>query len=93
MCNSALKEKLNEIRNKQITNEKLLKIRVFDELSNQEFIICKENEVIIKNCHFNIEIETINQILKGKNLNVKMKKVLIKNLKFLKNLIKKRINN
>ena len=84
LCNSALNEKLNEVKNKQIANEKLLKIRVFDELSNQEFIICKENEVIIKNCHFNIEIEVINQILKGKNLNKKDRKGVNKKSPILK---------
>ena len=71
LCNSVLNEKLNEIINEQKANGKLLKMRVFDELSNQEFIICKDNEVIIKNCHFNIEIETINQILRGKGPNTK----------------------
>ena len=74
LCNSALNEKLNEVKNKQKVNEKLLKIRVFDELNNEEFIICKANEIIIKNSHLNIEIEVINQILKRKKAKQKSKK-------------------
>ena len=84
LCNSVLNEKLNEIINEQKANGKLLKIRVFDELSNQEFIICKDNEVIIKNCHFNIEIETINQILRGKGPNTKDEKSISKKSPILK---------
>ena len=64
LCNSLLNKKLNEIKTKQNITEKFLKIRVLDDLSNQEFLICKENEIIIKNCHLNIEIELINKILK-----------------------------
>ena len=48
LCNSVLNEMLNEIINEQKANGKLLKMRVFDELSNQEFIICKDNEVILR---------------------------------------------
>ena len=84
LCNSVLNEKLNEIINEQKANGKLLKMRVFDELSNQEFIICKDNEVIIKNCHFNIEIETINQILRGKGPNTKDEKSISKKSPILK---------
>ena len=40
---------------------------MFDELKNQEFIICKENEILVKNSHLNIEIETINEVLRKKN--------------------------
>ena len=84
LCNSVLNEKLNEIINEQKANGKLLKMRVFDELSNQEFIICKDNEVIIKNCHFNFEIETINQILRGKGPNTKDEKSISKKSPILK---------
>ena len=54
--------------------KKLLKIRIFEKLNNEEFIICKANEIIIKNSHLNIETETINQILKEKSLNTNVKK-------------------
>ncbi|MBD23342.1 MAG: ribonuclease E/G [Alphaproteobacteria bacterium] len=67
LCNSLLNKQLDEIKNKQKINQKLLKLKVFDELKNQEFIICKENEILVKNSHLNIEIETINEVLRKKN--------------------------
>ena len=84
LCNNSLKEKLDEVRNKQKVNEKLLKIRIFEKLSNEEFIICKANEIIIKNSHLNIETETINEILKEKSLNTNVKKSSDKKTEFLK---------
>ena len=44
-----------------------LKTKIHDELGNQEFLICKENEVLIKNSHIDIEIESINEILRNKS--------------------------
>ena len=67
LSNSLLNRKLEEIKNINKNGESFLKTKVHDELGNQEFLICKENEVLIKNTHIEIDIESINEILRNKN--------------------------
>ena len=67
LCNSLLNNELEETKKSKKINEFLFKIKVFNELRNQEFIICKENEIIIKNSHLNVEIDSINKIIKEKD--------------------------
>ncbi|MEC8265521.1 MAG: Rne/Rng family ribonuclease [Pseudomonadota bacterium] len=67
LCNSLLNTKLNELKKMNKKDEIPLKTKIHDELGNQEFLICKENEVLIKNSHIDIEIESINEILRNKS--------------------------
>ncbi len=67
LCNSFLSNKIIEIKQKRKLRNDQFRIKTLDSLRNQDFLICKENEIIVKNCHINIDIEDINRIIRTKN--------------------------
>ena len=67
LCNSILSKKILEIKQNRKLRDDQFRIKILDNLSNQDFLLCKENEIIVKNCHFNIDIEEINKTIRTKN--------------------------
>ena len=67
LCNSILSKKILEIKQNRKLRDDQFRIKILDNLSNQDFLVCKENEIIVKNCHFNIDIEEINKTIRTKN--------------------------
>ena len=67
LCNNILSKKIFETKQKRKLREDQFRIKILDNLRNQDFLLCKENEIIIKNCHLNIDIEEINRTIRSKN--------------------------
>ncbi len=65
-CNNILSNKIIEIKQKKKLRDDQLRIKTLDSLRSQDFLLCKENEIIVKNCHINIDIEEINKAIRTK---------------------------
>ena len=65
-CNNTLSNKIIEIKQKKKLRDDQLRIKTLDSLRSQDFLLCKENEIIVKNCHINIDIEEINKAIRTK---------------------------
>ena len=65
-CNNILSNKIIEIKQKKKLRDDQLRIKTLDSLRSQDFLLCKENEIIVKNCHINIDIEEINKTIRTK---------------------------